>query len=171
MNAEKRARPVSISGTALTIGFGLLLAAMGALFVRLLWDDYLAAARQHRFTTTPCEILVSQVEEHMPVPDAPLSYHPVVKYRYRYDGKIYQSEQIRSSPSRSNHRAKAEAVVATYPLATEAVCYVDPEQPGYALLKRKTKASLYTIWFPGLFVVGGFGLCLSGLRTILARKS
>jgi hypothetical protein len=173
MSADLPKRSAPVSATVFTVGFGVLLMAMGALFVRLLWDDYQAAARQHRFTEVPCEILLSQVDEQMPVPDAPLSYHPLVKYRYTYQGQSYESEQIKSSPSRTNHEAKAQAVVAQYPLGLGAVCYVDPDHPTYSLLKRKTKASLYTIWFPALFVVGGLGMVLSALRSrfFSARKN
>jgi hypothetical protein len=43
------------------------------------------------------------------------------------------------------------------------ICYVDPKSPDRAVLKRDTKAALYSIWFPCLFVIGGAGMILSAL--------
>ena len=42
--------------------------------------------------------------------------------------------------------------------------YFDPDDPQLSVLKRDTKASLYSIWFPFLFVVGGAGMVFSAVR-------
>jgi hypothetical protein len=44
------------------------------------------------------------------------------------------------------------------------VCFVNPADPSFAILEKDSKAVIYTIWFPGLFVVGGLGMAVQALR-------
>ena len=53
-----------------------------------------------------------------------------------------------------------------YPVGKETVCYVDPEDKSIAVLRKDTKAALYSIWFPCLFVIGGLGM----IATAIFRK-
>ena len=38
-----------------------------------------------------------------------------------------------------------------YAVGTETTCFVDPDAPERAVLKKDSKAALYTLWFPCLF--------------------
>ncbi|MEM1444175.1 MAG: hypothetical protein AAGF67_17645, partial [Verrucomicrobiota bacterium] len=58
---------------------------------------------------------------------------------------------------------KLKKHIERYQPDTNLVCYVDPKNPDFAVLKKDTKAALYSIWFPGLFVVGGAGMILTAL--------
>jgi hypothetical protein len=46
----------------------------------------------------------------------------------------------------------------------QTVCYVNPSDPTIAILKHGTRAALYSIWFPLLFVVGGLGIAWTAIR-------
>ena len=46
-------------------------------------------------------------------------------------------------------------MVALHPPGARSVCYVNPASAGEAILEHASKAALYAIWFPLLFVLGG----------------
>ncbi len=50
-----------------------------------------------------------------------------------------------------------------YAVGTETVCWLDPDLPEMVVLKKDSKAALYTIWFPFLFIVGAVGMIYSAL--------
>jgi hypothetical protein len=43
------------------------------------------------------------------------------------------------------------------------VCWLDPDLPEMVVLKKDSKAALYTIWFPFLFIIGAVGMIYSAL--------
>jgi hypothetical protein len=146
---------------------GLGLAGMGGLFVALMWASYLQARETYHWAETPCHIVRSEVEEFRPTPHSPPAYRYHVGFAYSAAGA--QQVSVHRAPPRrnpwtTNHRARAEALAARYPVGSDAVCYVDPGDPAMAVLERGSKGPLYAIWFPALFVAGGLGIAAGALR-------
>ncbi len=57
-----------------------------------------------------------------------------------------------------------EELIATYPAGSTPTCFINPDDHEFAILEHAPLASIYTIWFPALFVVGGLGIILGGIR-------
>jgi len=107
--------------------FGLVFAGFGAV-------PLLELRRAQSWTPTPCTILSSQVEE---VPgDDGSTWRVAVTFRYQIGGSDHVSDRYRVSRSSSSGRAGKQRVVDALPPGTAATCYVDPEDPGNAILRR-----------------------------------
>jgi hypothetical protein len=109
-------------------------------------------------------IVTSQLITDRPTPHSPLSYKAEVHYRYTYQGTPYTGTRIERVEGPSNKMDKPKSRVAAYPVGSVVTCYVNPQDPGFAILRHSTLAALYSIWFPLLFVVGGAGMIFSIFR-------
>ena len=111
-----------------------------------------------------CVILNSEVEERQNDPISPTEYRHQVVYGYERDGQPYTSERMSLRGSRwTSHRGRAEQQVEAYPAGTNAICYLQPNKPEFAVLERDSLAPGYSIWFPGLFLVGGLVISIRSL--------
>jgi hypothetical protein len=145
---------------------GLALIIPGAAFIVLLWISYLRAQETRHWTSTPCLILSSRVLTEKPSPASPPAHRASIRYRYTVKGASYVGDHIHreGADGPTSDRAKAESVCAKYPPMREATCYVDPAKPESAVLEHVTKAGLYTMWFPLIFVAGGTGMIFAAWR-------
>ncbi|QQL45099.1 DUF3592 domain-containing protein [Sulfuriroseicoccus oceanibius] len=143
--------------------FGLIIAAMGGAFIALMWNGYQKVRTTYTWTEHPCLILESRIIEDSRVPNALPEYRIDVRYTYEIDGTRYTGDQVRTRVRRLKEKEKLTGFAESIPAGTQTVCYVDPTDPTNAILQRDTKAALYTIWFPGLFLVGGLGIAASAL--------
>ena len=159
-------------GTRLiTAGLGLSVAAAGAFFCWYLWQNYRIARETDRWAETPCEIIVSAIDDSDLTQHGAVKYTLEIRYRYTVDGEDYIGEKVnRNRPVASADPEKTGSVQERYPVGSKAVCFVDPANPEEAILKRDSKAALYSIWFPALFVVGGIGIAVAGFRRKGARR-
>lgn len=144
--------------------FGLLIAAMGGFFMFALWIGFGRAKETRGWEETPCEITRSEVEQERVTPSRPVVYRARVEYRYQFGGKDYSGSNVKRVDGPTSHVDRAEAVVGAYPKGTKLSCWVNPASPEVAVLKHGTLAPLYSIWFPGLFVVAGLGIAINSLR-------
>ena len=64
----------------------------------------------------------------------------------------------------------AEKKIKPYSKNAEVNCWVNPENPNQVLLKHGTLAPLYTIWFPGLFVIAGLGIIVNAVKRFTASR-
>lgn len=173
---EPGARTAGIRPGRASLAGGIIvggsLAAMGGIFIYLLLAfGYAKAVDSDNWKATPCTILQSSVKSGRATPHSPgLSHELEIAYRYTIDGVTYDSTRYRRMATRSAHASQMEAIARRFPLQSQAVCYVNPRNPAEAILKKDTKAVGYTIWFPGLFVVGGVGIVVASVRRAL-RKS
>lgn len=144
-------------------GMGLTMAAAGVFFGWFLWKNFDVARDMDDWREVPCQIVAStidgsQIDQHFET-----KYEFQVSYRYEIDGRTYLGEDAKSKPIVAGIRKKLEKWEVRYPTGSTATCFVNPEESAEAVLDRDTKASIYSLWFPGLFVVGGLGVALSGL--------
>jgi hypothetical protein len=144
--------------------FGGLIAAMGAFFMFALWVGFQRAKETRGWVETPCEITRSEVSEERPTPNSPIAYRAWVEYRYEFDGRLRSGQNVKRVDGPTSHRDRAEATVEAFPAGAKVSCWVNPADPEKAVLKHGTLAPLYSIWFPGLFVVGGVGIAFASLQ-------
>ena len=156
--------PRPVSARLIAAGFGSLILAMGILFIALLWGSYKRAKQTHSWVPTPCHIVRSESEPFQRSDHSPTSYRFHVEFAYEVDGETLTSthyQRPRRNEWVSKHEGTVEKLVLQFPAGSDATCYVDPADPAMAVLKRESKAPLYTIWFPGLFVAGGLGIIVT----------
>ena len=94
----------------------------------------------------------------------------MVRYRYSVGAQSYVSERIRRVDGPKADREDAEAIREQYTPGQTVTCYVRPDDPQFAILKHDTRAALYTIWFPLLFVVGGLRMAWGAVRAMRRRR-
>jgi hypothetical protein len=147
---------------------GLVVALIGGFFVWLLARSFLRAQKMRTWPEVPCVILSSEVEERRHDKNSPLEYRQNLSFGYEWQGHAYTSEHLtlRGNPW-SSKRELADARVAQYSVGQSNTCRMDPANPSFAVLKPDSLAPGYSIWFPGLFVVGGLGITL---RAIVPKK-
>jgi hypothetical protein len=148
---------------------GLVVALIGGLFVWLLARSFLRAKEMRTWPEVACVILSSEVEDRRHDDNSPLEYRQNLSFGYEWQGQPYTGNHLtlRGNPW-SSKRELADARVAQYPVGQTFTCRIDPANPGFAVLKPDSLAPGYSIWFPGLFVVGGLGITF---RAILTGKA
>lgn len=119
---------------------------------------------------TPCMIHSSRVRTHDGSDST--TYSVDIVYEYSFGGNAYRSGQYKfMGGSSSGYQGKA-AVVRQYPAGKAAVCYVNPDNPAQAVLKRELGAEAFLALIPIVFmIVGLFGVIFSlrnpkGSRTV-----
>lgn len=142
---------------------GLFLIAAGMVFVDYLWGSYRRSARMDNWVEVPCRIEAVTIDESGRNQRGLPKYELQVSYRFQWQGQDFLGTRLRRLPEVSSDRRKLEKDGASYPVGTEAICHLDPDAPELAVLKKDSKAALYSIWFPCLFVVGGVGMVWSGV--------
>lgn len=143
---------------------GVFLIAVGSFFMWYLWAFFQQSSDMDDWVETPCVVEKSEIDASGLTQRYATKYTLVIRYRYEFGGKEYVGDQFSRIQPASSHEKKIRDSLRPYPLGGQSICYVDPADPSSAVLKRDTKASVYSIWFPALFVVGGAGMILAALR-------
>lgn len=91
-----------------------------------------------------------------------VTYEPAVSYRYEVDGNTHSSGRMGffSQNSRYVSRAKAEQILARYPVGAEVTIYYNPAKPEEAVIDNSPKGS-------GLFIAVGAFFGLVGLTMLV----
>jgi hypothetical protein len=160
----------SIAGPLYLCFIGLAVLLMGALFMGLLWKSYVGAKETRAWPVVEGVILDASVAERKLGPQIPQEYSVGLSYSYEFEGEPYQGDHLtrRENPWFKD-RERVEFDLKELLMGTRVEVFVNPEEPGEAVLRHESKAGGYSIWFPGLFVVAGLGILLSALRKIFSR--
>ena len=144
---------------------GLLLILAGGVFVWLMGRSYLRALEVEKWPEVQCAILESGLDERQVGADAPREFRFRVLYAYEWEGETYESERYRLRGSSWSGREHEVAELAEgFPAGSVTTCRVNPERPEIAVLREESKAPGYSIWFPGIFVIGGVGVVVGAWR-------
>ncbi len=168
MNKGKSVNFISVIGGVV---FGLLIAVIGGYFVFALYMGGQRAKKTRSWVETPCLIVKSVVEERRPTPNSPMQYLAVVEYEYTLGGITRKGRRIKRVEGPTSHRKRAEQKLADFPAGGSAICWVNPDAPQEVILRHDSMAPLYTIWFPGIFVVGGAGIAARALMGIRGQSA
>lgn len=144
------------AGRIFLVVLGLLLAAIGGLFVWVMAASALRAKETRSWPQVPCVILVSEVQERLHDAQSPVEYRHHVVFGYEWEGDRFVGEQasLRGNPWSSKRDVVIERA-SRLNAGDETLCFVNPSDPAFAILEPDSMAPLYSIWFPGLFVLGG----------------
>lgn len=159
-------RPPSTAGGRLfLVLLGLTLALLGGFFVWLLGRSFLRARAMRAWPEVSCVILSSEIEERVHDPQSPPEYRLDLGFGYEWQGVPRTGDHLsmRGSPWSSQHD-EVEKQMAEYPAGMSSTCRVNPANPDFAVLKPDSLAPGYSIWFPGLFVIGGLGIAIRAIK-------
>ena len=143
---------------------GLFMMAAGLLFTGVLWQSYQRAMETRAWIETPCRVMSSIVLSEHPTPHSPMAYRLGIQYEYEFKGQKHIGTKVKRVEGESPHKENVEELEHDFPAGQKTICYVNPAKPEEAILRHATKAALYTIWFPMLFVVGGGVMALRALK-------
>ena len=144
---------------------GLALALAGGVFFALMWRSFQRARAVEHWPVVPCVILESGTEERQIDPNGPVERRFDVSFGYEWDKQLYKSKLVKLRGSGwSSGTQITEAYIKRYPEGSNQECHVNPEDPEIAVLEKESKAAGYSLWFPGIFVVGGIGMVFGAWR-------
>ncbi len=123
------------------------------------------AMAARNWAPTPCVVVSSQVKRHKGSKGS--TYSIEMTFRYKFDGKEYESHTYDFSlGSSSGYRSKAR-VVKQHPPGKRTTCYVNPRKPSQAVISRRVPGMVWFAFIPGIFVVVGLG---GFVATVRARR-
>ena len=159
MNKAQRA------GSWYLTAVGVSLCLISGLFLWLMGRSYLRARDMSTWPQVPCLVLQSERSEKRIADDVAPDYRLAILYRYEYEGRDYESKlwSLRGSMPKSDPLAVQE-LVEQYPVGSKQTCWVNPRQPEIAVLKIDSRAPGYSLWFPGLFFLGGAGMIVGAWK-------
>lgn len=134
---------------------GLGLAFAGSVFTWILWQAWQRAEETRAWASVPARVISSQVLPNQATPQSPTKFLVKVRYEYEWQGRSHISERLRRVDGPKSSRDDAEALRERYGKGQSITCYVNPADPTVAILRHESRAALYSLWFPLLFVFGG----------------
>jgi Protein of unknown function (DUF3592) len=144
----------------------LTLITAGSFFAWRMWLSYQKTAVSRSWIPLPCHIDSSRIISERQTPHSTLTHRVEILYSYDLASQHYVSSRIRHvEAAPTAHLDKVQPLQQEYPPGTTQTCYVNPAAPHEAVLQRGSRAALFSIWFPLLFVVGGGGMLIGALHT------
>jgi len=143
---------------------GLALILIGGFFTHLMWNGYRSVAKTYQWPETKALLTIADVDEFQPVPNVEPRYKLNIEFIYSFDGQTYESTNFRTRERTTTRPDEAQAWLGDLKPGETTTCFVNPDNPNEAILQRDSRAALYAIWFPLLFVIGGLGMIIGTLR-------
>jgi len=127
---------------------------VGSYFLLVLPIKNVIAARS--WVETPCRILSAQVKSHSGSDST--TYSVDISYQYEFNGKTFTGNRYNfSMGTSSSGRSGKRVVVDKYRKAKNPVCFVNPDNPGQAVLVRGFQLTMLFGLIPLVFVAVGIG--------------
>jgi hypothetical protein len=135
---------------------GLLGLAMSLAFAGFLWVwPWREQRAAHAWQATPCKILHAGVVTET-THQGGRFFKPQVVYQYEFQGVPHKGSQLDFSADMDFNYARIRKLVRAYHAGETSTCFVNPANPGQAVLRRRFRAdpffSLFTAGFLGLSV-------------------
>ena len=127
-----------------------------------LWLSLVAIPREvaatQRWAETPCEVLESKVKTHSDLERGDW-FSLDMSFKYEFDGQDYSSDRYDLSTGGCNE--PVQAVVARLPAGTQTVCYVNPDFPSEAVMKREGEKIGFGLGAAACTFFGAVGMLLT----------
>jgi hypothetical protein len=115
-----------------------------------------AAAAKH-WPEVECQIIWSRVDSHSS--DDGTTYSVNIFYEYVFEGQTYRSNRYGYIGGSSSGSSKKRDIVRKYPKGSTQLCWVNPKDPLYAVLKRELGWGVLLGLIPTVFfLIGALGL-------------
>ena len=153
-NSNGTGRPRGIVPRGCATVFFLLFALMGLAFTAFMVRDLYKTALTYTWRSTECIIVASGIDE---TDDTKKPFRFAVRYTYAFEDGEYSSETYEKDYGGSSDYASVRRLTEKYKPNTKATCYVNPSNPGEAVLSRKAMWFALFIFLPLIFVAVGVG--------------
>jgi hypothetical protein len=162
--SHRQTPPPNCAGRWYLVCLGLSLVLVGGVFVWLLGRSYLRAREMRQWPEVACVILSSELAERRHDENSALEFRHDLSFGYEWQGQARTGDHLtlRGNPW-SSKRVMMEGRIKEFPVGKTTTCRVDPTNADFAVLKPDSLAPGYSIWFPGLFVIGGLGIVLRAI--------
>ncbi len=154
-------------GCLAPIVFAIFFGAGVAIFVAVFLEPVANLIKSTRWERVKCSIVTSRVEQ---VP-ARKGYVADVKYAYRFAGVQFHSNRVWFIRPTWNTLGDAQEVARKYPKGLETLCYVNPDNPAYAVLERGAKPELLIALAPVALMVTGLAGLFSSVGPLVFPAS
>jgi len=155
---------VSNAGNLYLIFLGVLLVAMGGFFMLIMGISYRNANLTRAWPEVSCKINHSERGSRT-IPNRNTEYQWQGSYSYKMDGESYTSQRLEKRGAKWTTKVdKVDVIVEQFPVGSTKICFVNPEDKSYSILKHDSRGAGYSIWFPGLFAVGGLGMIFGAVK-------
>ena len=152
------------AGDLYLIFLATCLIAIGGFFIWLMWSSFQRANSTREWDAVPC-LMIESFKNQRVIPNRNREYQWRGKYEFEYNQQTWIGTKLESRGSKwSSKEEKVDALTAKYKVGKTVQCYVNPDFPEEAILKHDSKGAGYSIWFPGIFVLGGIGMIIGVLR-------
>ena len=144
---------------------GVVLIAAGSFFAHRMWLSYEKTSASRSWPEVPCRVESSRILTQRPTPASAPVHRVDVRYRYEVNGTAHVSTRIHVvEKAPTPHLEVARELQQQFPPGSQRTCRVNPADAGESVLIPGTRAALYSIWFPLLFVAGGLGMLIGVWR-------
>jgi len=168
MRPISQRRRAGTSFGCLALFFGVFIAFGGVFFYFFFLRPVMGLVAARNWTEASCVVLESRVAESSDSDGT--TYKPDILYSYSVGGNTYQSRRYTMLEAYSSGYDGKAAIVARYPAGSRTTCWVDPANPGEAVLSRDFTPGYLIGLLPLIFVaVGVFGLVWAVRQTSRAR--
>ena len=116
---------------------------------------------------TPCTIIWSRVQSHKG--DDSTTYSVDIFYKYEFNGEQHRSNRYKFMGGSSSGSSAKHKIVKKYPARSQQICYVDPEVPERAVIKRDGVG--YWFLIPLTFMLIGLFGGIAVIRSAFKRKA
>ncbi len=145
------------------LGGGIFFAVGFTLLATFIGPKVLGGWASRAWVEVPCEVISSRVKSHRGSEST--TYSVDVFYRYAWEGREYQSNRFDVFGGSSSGYAAKKDIVAGYRPGEEAVCFVNPEAPAEAVLRRGVGWSGWVfVAIPLIFTVVGAAVFVGSWR-------
>ena len=153
------------SGPACLLVIGAMFVLGGGLFVAVgvVWP-FTQAQMARGWVEQPCRILASEVKRFSDSDGT--TYGVEVRYEYTINDRRYEGNRADFAQFHDDNRGEKQRIVNAYPAGSEAVCWVDPDEPSRSVLNRdfqfKPFLTLFLLTFPAV----GLGVMYVSIRRL-----
>lgn len=148
---------------------GIIFILVGVLFLYLkVGRDWMMFRDAQHWQATSCVIRTSEISAPFKEVRGGTQYKPIIEYVYQFNGVEHVSRQYCIGDDASGYKSKIQAIVNSFVVGKNTICYVNPSNPQQAILNRQWSPAYPYILFSMTFV--GMGLAVIW-TAVLLRKS
>ncbi len=165
LSASGKQNQLSPGGQVAFFGIFLVAGLLMAIFMGgWLWKFVDA----RHWPAVPATVLASRVQSHSD--EDGTTYSIDILYSYTVNDKEYRSNRYSFVGGSSSGSTGKQKVVREHPVGKKALCYVDPDDPAYAVLHRGWSWELLLGLFPLPFLAVGFFGIAHTIRTARNKR-
>jgi hypothetical protein len=158
------------SGAGCLIPFGLVFGGIGLLALILLAREFIADAKTRGWNEVPAELVRCEIQIDEAKQDAPFLLE--VEYHYQFEGQTHTSTRYARKDQWTNDYEKLALQRAEFAKGDgSAACYVNPDDPTDAIMKRESQWAALFLLIPLVFVLVGGGIVWAGVAAARKKKS